>query len=123
MLMLAALGYALLANVAAVAEPQRYGVLGDGNTSCGTWTRDRTGAGVYDRASANFHLVWVLGFLTGMNYHLTTNGQRVGNITHGTDVEGLFSWIDNYCRQHPLDTISNAAEGLYGALLQKGAVP
>jgi hypothetical protein len=118
LLIFAALGYALLANAAAVAEPQRYGVLGDGNTSCGTCTRDRTGGAVFDRASANFHLAWVLGFLSGMNYHHATR-QKVGNITRGTDIDGLFAWIDNYCKQHPLDTIANATEALYGALLEK----
>ena len=30
----------------------------------------------------------------------------------GTDVEALLSWIDNYCRSHPLETLPTAAVNL-----------
>jgi hypothetical protein len=32
-----------------------------------------------------------------------------GNITSGTDIEGVFAAIDNYCAGHPLDPIYGAA--------------
>jgi hypothetical protein len=33
---------------------------------------------------------------------LTEAGSR------GTDINGLFAWIDNYCATHPIDNIATA---------------
>ena len=34
------------------------------------------------------------------------------NLAEGTDADGVFAWIDNYCSAHPLETIYSAAEAL-----------
>jgi hypothetical protein len=57
----------------------------------------------------------VLGYVTAINAQVTT-GPSPHDVTRGTDAEGLFAWIDNYCRTNPLDTLSRATGSLIDAL-------
>ena len=83
-----------------------YQIYGPGTESCGFWTESRKGAANVSR----YHLsaAWVLGFLTASN--LLSPGAY--DITKGVGNEGLFAWIDNYCSQNPLKSISYAAASL-----------
>jgi hypothetical protein len=58
---------------------------------------------------------WVIGYLTGFNAY----GRGSGNVSLGTDAEGLFAWITNYCQQYPLKTLENAAEALIIELTER----
>jgi hypothetical protein len=72
--------------------------------SCGTWTADRrqrSGGALQDEQ-------WVLGFLSGVGYE----GYDPLN---GMDAEGVWAWIDNYCREHPIEQIIAAAEAFKSA--------
>jgi hypothetical protein len=53
---------------------------------------------------------WVLGFASGVaeGYHLGTNRKGFDPLT-GIDAQGVWAWIDNYCRTHPLDSVQTAA--------------
>jgi hypothetical protein len=96
-----AIGLALWATGASA-----YTVLGSGVSSCGTWLQTRrSGPG----ASIDLRS-WVLGYATRANYD--------ESVTTKIDSEGLWAWIDNYCRANPLKQIVDAAEGL-AAELQK----
>lgn len=82
------------------AQAQEYRAIGVGTMSCGSWTAARRTQG----ADAFALQQWVAGFLSGIGY------QGPGNPLNGVDAEGVWAWIDNYCRSHPLDKIRMAAE-------------
>lgn len=103
--------FILLTAVDAQAHPEQNGnftVLGIGVHSCGAWVADRKANGwaaVVDEA-------WVVGFLSAYNLF----GPTPDDITAGSDVNGVTGWMDNYCTQHPLDTISLATQALINEL-------
>jgi hypothetical protein len=77
-------------------------VAGFGMRSCGTWTAVR-----HD-GTALGHEQWILGFLSAVGYTNFLRDQM--NPLEGTDADGVWAWIDNYCQAHPLDRIINAAD-------------
>ena len=82
--------------------------IGVGASSCGTWTADRVNPYSFPAIADGS---WVLGFLSGIAYEGPENDDPLA----GTDAQGVFAWIDNYCRANPIDHISAAAEAFYGA--------
>ena len=56
---------------------------------------------------------WVQGFISAFNYY---GGATAPDIASGTDANGVFAWIDNYCAAHPLDTIATATIALVSEL-------
>jgi hypothetical protein len=34
---------------------------------------------------------------------------------HGMDADGVWAWVDNYCRDHPIDMILSASEAFLHA--------
>lgn len=55
---------------------------------------------------------WVLGYLTAYNEHVAPDG----NISAGTDADGLMLWLDSYCQAHPLDNLGTATSALVAEL-------
>lgn len=53
---------------------------------------------------------WVLGWVSAAGYY-----DVHGDLKH-TDADAIMAWVDNYCHDHPLDDISDAAEALVKAL-------
>lgn len=47
---------------------------------------------------------WLLGFLSGVGF-----GNSSYDPLRGIDAEAVWAWVDNYCRNHPLDTVTHAA--------------
>ena len=93
-----------------------YTIRGSGTQSCGTWLEDRK---VYNSLQNAMDTTWVLGFLTGMNaMDMMTRRSGGGKMGVTTDVDGLFAWVDNYCRANPLKTISDAALALATELVR-----
>jgi hypothetical protein len=85
---------------------QQYSVLGQGNESCGTWSVDRqSGQGFGEEA-------WVLGSLSGQDSAAAFVSKKT--VTVNTDSNGVFGWIDNYCKINPTDTIASAAIAFWG---------
>ncbi len=97
-----AIGLALWATGASA----EYAVLGPGNRSCGYWEQQRRTGNAYGLQA------WVLGYLTRANY----DEGRNRDLTAGTDAQGIFVWIDNYCRANPLKDVAAAAEHLVETL-------
>lgn len=75
---------------------------GAGNSSCGTWLQARAGG------TSHLYEQWVEGFISGNieQYALTKNE----NVGFSTDSNGIFYWIDNYCRSNPADTLALAVQ-------------
>jgi len=103
----------------AADAPINYMILGEGALSCGTWTSHRHSADAYENAMT----AWVLGFITAGNSWESILHRR--NLSEGTDSDGLFGWIDNYCTAHPLEDLSSAAMALELELINRheGAAP
>jgi hypothetical protein len=96
-----------LASGSAAGEAASENVLliGDGTSSCGAWTENRS-----DPARHGFQLAWVLGFISGNNYE---NPQSQASFR---DKDAVAAYIDNYCSLNPLHIIANAA----AAIVQDG---
>ena len=93
------------------ARAETYVILGVGSKSCGTWTQVRHGRKNLGVAA---YQNWVTGFLTA------ANKSQTNDILKDADADALWTWVDNYCRTHPLDTISTA-ESRRGSLIDAAA--
>jgi hypothetical protein len=88
-------------------------IMGDGGESCGAWTARKSNP--VTEAARN---QWVFGYISGFNVYTAPRG---GDITQGTDWQGVVAWMDNYCRTYPLDTIQAAALNLILELQKKAS--
>lgn len=84
------------------AHAQGRMVLGNGISSCGTWTKERQ----TDAVNSALLTQWVAGFLSGMNVPNATD------VLVDKDYDGLMGWIDNYCRANPLNSVGIASAAL-----------
>ena len=98
------------------AEAGEYKILGPGNKSCGAWIAEsKKQALLYYQNSG-----WVLGYISAFNtWGPLEKKPGVSHISKGTDVDGLFAWIDNWCRANPLDWISDASVALIKQLIKR----
>ena len=71
---------------------------GVGDASCGTWTARRT----QGRPHAWGYEQWLLGFLSGASVW----GKTGLSPLEGVDHDGVWAWVDSYCRAHPLYKLS-----------------
>jgi hypothetical protein len=108
---------ALLLLAPPVAAPSRaasnqYVILGAGSRPCGSWLQQRSQA----LPESAILQSWVLGYVTSVNANLLSVNQ---DVTAGATPDALFSWIDNYCAAHPLDSLARAASAMLDSLLVK----
>lgn len=88
------------------AQPEQPSIyMGAGTSSCGAWTAAR------QNRLALAYEQWVLGYISGMGEGVNA---VEGHPFHwdalkGTDAQGVWAWIDNYCRDHPTKDIRDAA--------------
>lgn len=99
--------FSLIASAAVALAQDTYTVLGPGAISCGEFLKD------LERLQSG-DLFWVEGFLTGANAFSTA--QHAGK---DTDYEGRKTWMENYCKLHPLDHFVDAAQVLRAELIAK----
>lgn len=94
-----------------IGEDEKYAVEGAGATSCVQYRADREG----NDALHFINLNWVKGFITGVNYIRMTENKSA-QIGAGLDLDALTLWIDNYCVQHPSDSLTDAGAALVNEL-------
>ena len=108
------------------AEAKPVAVYGWGLKSCGAWTKaqaqrpELTTGGVQtlntdSDADMVTQMEWVSGFISAFNMYKSATQ----NVAEGTDLNGVYAWIDNYSAAHPLDPITKAAEVLMRELSQR----
>jgi len=99
--------------VVEIIDITEYAVEGAGVKSCEAYMADRQ-----QNDSMQFvDLNWVKGFITGVNYlHAETKGNP--QLGAGLDMDALTLWIDNYCSDNPLATLSDASAALVDQLIQ-----
>lgn len=83
--------------------------------SCGTYisARDEGRKGNYIRE--NKYGSWVSGYITAYN----NSTQDTYNIMGNSDMDSLMSWLENYCKQNPLDSFAEATMRLMAELHPK----
>ena len=59
-------------------------------------------------------LSWLVGFVSGVNTLAVVTGRS--DFLHGYDGYSLAPWAKNWCKAHPLDQVSSAAEALVAEL-------
>jgi hypothetical protein len=97
-------------------------MVGAGNSSCGDWTSQKAGSDanqIEGKLIRQAYVHWLGGFVSGLNYAYRAT---YGNITDGTDVNGIDGWVDNYCAAHPLDMVGQAAIALGAELRGRKAL-
>ena len=86
-----------------LAQSSTVRTIGVGNSSCGAWTESRRSRASYLREQ------WVLGYLSG----IAVVNQDGDDPLRGMDADGVWGWIDNYCRANPIRRITDAANAFY----------
>jgi hypothetical protein len=107
--------FAIVLFAASAYASDQYVILGAGGRPCGSWLQVRSQA-LPDSAMLQS---WVLGYVTSVNANVLTVGQ---DVTKGDSPDALFTWVDNYCAAHPLDSVARAAGGLVESLRAKNKV-
>jgi len=79
--------------------------------SCASWTTER--AKTEWRWQGNEG--WVLGYISGLNAF----GPNPSSIAPGTTAAGLLGWVDNYCKDNPLDSVTQAGFALANELKRR----
>ena len=103
-LALAIVGHmAVPANVARAAGSALYGA---GTLTCGEWQRRRSTGNTGDTLQLQ---VWIGGFLSGSDEVIDVIASKATEVTY-------YAWVDNYCSQHPLDLVEDAAAVLRNEL-------
>jgi hypothetical protein len=92
----------------ATADDRPVHITGPIQNSCGTWTQMR------NTQQAQAYEYWVLGFLSGANFH-----EGNTDFLQGLDINAAKAWMDNYCRAKPLDTLTVAMVALMQELMDR----
>jgi len=106
---------AILSLAAPARAGDQYVIFGAGSRPCGSWLQVRSQA----LPDSTVLQSWVLGYITSINANVLKISQDVAS---GASSDALFSWIDNYCAAHPLDSLARAASSLVDSLRSKHPV-
>jgi hypothetical protein len=85
--------------------------IGLGMESCGSWTEARR-----TRTSFGYEQ-WVVGFMSGVA------GALNDNLFDGKDAQGVWGWVDSYCRAHPLEMLAVATAELINTIQPRTFTP
>jgi hypothetical protein len=99
----------------AASQTNQYVIFGAGSRPCGSWLQLRSQA-LPDSAVLQS---WLLGYVTSVNANLLSVDR---DVTGGATPDALFTWVDNYCAAHPLDSLARAAGAMLDSYLAKSKV-
>ena len=80
--------------------------------SCDSYTTERT----FPTRGQQLQY-WALGFLSGVNI----SGSAGTDFLEPIDGQAVWAWLDNYCRDHPLDEFPGAIKALVRELVARRA--
>jgi hypothetical protein len=93
-----------------------YEILGLGTADCGKMTSDlRTNRERY----TNFYLFWTQGFITGANWCAAAAKQGNPRVGEDTSPDALLAAMEQFCGQHPLNKVADAAGIVYLQLAER----
>ena len=86
--------------IIATAARAEYMITGVGTAPCAQWiaARHSHNAGGFEQ--------WVVGFLSGVGFAKSNEGV---DPLRTMNAEGAWTWIDGYCRDHPIGNVAEAA--------------
>ena len=90
-----------------------YTVEGAGVRSCTAYRKARKKGNSMHYIDLN----WAKGFISGVNYAHTQTGSET-HLGSGLDLESLTSWLNDFCREHPDATLSDASAALVAGNIQ-----
>ena len=112
-----------------------YATYGQGTVSCGKWLEGRSqvaGKTTFDLSALSavegtailnhvMRMSWLHGYISGFNRWgpLPQQPDKVRDIAVGTDYAGYAAWIDNWCRDNPLENLADAAGQLIWHLRER----
>jgi hypothetical protein len=99
----------LICGVVTTAYADKAVTYGSGAQSCGKWL-----AAIDNDEDRVIRASWVLGWISAAGHY-----DVHGTLRH-TDVDAMKAWVDNYCHDHPLDDLDDAAIALVKALAKQG---
>lgn len=102
----------LLIAIAIGFSTNSYAVMTRGYASCGQWVTSRADEDKH-WATVGAFTSWELGFLSGMA--LITQDDILKNV----DAASVQLWLDNYCKEHPLDSTYEAGQHLFAELKKR----
>jgi hypothetical protein len=86
--------------------PKQFMVYDAGQRSCGFWLEVRAAR----EKPQDFRFVqfreWLSGFISAYNYN--THSGTI-DVAAGTDREGMYAWLDDFCRNNPTSPFIGAA--------------
>lgn len=83
---------------------------GAGRDPCSAWTQDRSATTDAGRQASQARIEWVSGFFSAVNLFTQPSGSLHGGID---DRDGMISWLDSYCRDHPGAPLFAASADLF----------
>jgi len=84
-----------------------------GVPSCGAWIKQRAAdKEIYEAG-------WLAGFLSGISTSLGNQRVKGRDFLEDADMDSISLWVDNYCRDNPLDNLSTAGDRLVRTLINK----
>jgi len=89
------------------------GITYSGSASCRDWVQNRTGGGDAKLLLSTAQEFWLLGYLSGVANGLGVDFMRTANAA------SIELWMDNYCRNNPLDNVADGAVKLARELKKK----
>jgi len=82
-----------------------------GAVACSDWTRLR--AEDKKNGTTNAARLWLLGYLSGLSAAANKELWMAPGNSPSLTVEALYTWVDAYCRNHPLNGLDAAADSFY----------
>ena len=79
-----------------------------GAPTCGGWLMQRSAP-----EGESTELAWIVGFLSGLSIGFNED------ILAPVDNADISSWLDTYCREHPLDSFGSVGQKLFVDLAKK----
>jgi hypothetical protein len=99
--------------LALCAPPIAAQVVVRGAPSCGLWVQESGKKSIFEMGFKG----WLVGYLSGMA------SMSNDNILQGVDNDSIFLWMENYCRTHPLEDVSDGGEALFNELKSRLPTP
>lgn len=81
-----------------------------GTPDCGRWIKQPTEP----------RKAWLLGYMSGLSaMHKMTNGKPNDPLDKVSSAEQIFLWMDNYCKENPLQVLTVGGAELFVELMKK----
>jgi hypothetical protein len=114
-----------IAVVGLIAPAAAQSIKGSGSDDCGEWLQYRQSVASQQATSRDVLLLsmeksWIDGFVSGIN---ATQAFGNADLLGSHPGEGMYAWVDNYCRSKPLDNILAASLALAIELKSHAKMP